>query len=66
VFEGNEVQSRICRPKRGEACLTEAWEKRHNAELHNSYSSPYIGVIKSRIIRTEHGACRENMRNVYI
>jgi hypothetical protein len=46
--------------------VTGGQRKLHNEELHNLYSSPNIGVIKSMRMRwVEHVACMVEMRNAY-
>ena len=46
--------------------ITGEWRKLHNAELHAMYSSPNIGVLKSRRLRwAGHVARMEQSRNAY-
>jgi hypothetical protein len=52
--------------ERESACkrVTGRWRKLHNDELHNSYASPNIRVIKSRKIRyAGHVAYMREIRN---
>jgi hypothetical protein len=64
VFE-NRVLRRIFGPKRDEA--TGEWERLHNEELNDLYSSPnIIRVIKSRRMRwAGHAARTEEKRGAY-
>jgi hypothetical protein len=42
------------------------WRRLHNEELHNSYASPHIRVIKSvRMRREGHVAGKREMRNAH-
>jgi hypothetical protein len=61
----NRVLRRIFGPKRKE--VAGGWEKLHNKELHNVYSSSYVTrVIKSRRMRCAgHVACMGKKKNLY-
>ena len=51
-------------PKREET--TGSYSKLHNEELHNFYSSPYIRMIKSKMIRWAADTVQmRQKRNVY-
>jgi hypothetical protein len=63
VFE-NRVLRRTLGPKKDE--VTREWRKLHNKGLHDLYSSPNnVQVIKSRMRRARHAACRGESTGVY-
>jgi hypothetical protein len=60
----NRVPRRIFGPKRDE--IIGKWRKLCSRELHNLYSSPNIGQIKSRMRWVRHMACMGEDRKVYV
>jgi hypothetical protein len=63
VFE-NGVLKKIFGPKRDE--MIGGWEKLHNEELHNLYSSPSIIRIKSRTMRWAGHVARMGKTGMHI
>jgi hypothetical protein len=60
----NKVLKRILRSDREEVAGN--WKKLHSQKLHNSYSSPIITELKSRMMRcAEHIACMGDITNAY-
>ena len=63
IFE-NRVLRRIFEPKRDE--VTSGWRTRHNEELNDPYSSPYIvRVIGSSSMKWAGHVTRRERRDVY-
>jgi hypothetical protein len=63
VFE-KRMLNRLFGPKRNG--MTRRWNKLHNKELHDLYSSPSINrIIKSRKMRCTEHVARIRRRNVY-